>query len=202
MFECLSLLQVHRVTIEASHSRYLRCPGRVFNLYPSFVLDLNHSDQWNTLLSAEGEIFQLTNMATLLGNRYMYQLFWSSLVLQLLSESMLLLQLSSVISAIWLSQFGFETSKSVQIWIISTFYALFLYSIYQPLPWSGLFLTWSIILFVFCIFTKNRTCYVGKEWCYHLSIVSNTRCHHLNLVSKERFYLKTVCQQLHLRGAR
>ena len=78
---CLSWLQVHRVTIEASHSRYLRRPGRVFNLCPSFVLYLNHSDQWNTLLSAEGEIFQLTNLVTLLGNRDMYQLFWSSSVL-------------------------------------------------------------------------------------------------------------------------
>ena len=43
--------------LEASHSRCLRRPGRVFNLCPWFVLDLNHSDQWNTLLSAGGEIF-------------------------------------------------------------------------------------------------------------------------------------------------
>ena len=49
-------------TIEASHSRYLRHPGRVFNLCRSFVLDLNHSGQWNTLLSAKGEIFQLTTI--------------------------------------------------------------------------------------------------------------------------------------------
>ena len=50
MFACLIWLQVHRVTIKASHSRYLWCPGRVFNLCRSFVLDLNHSNQWNTLL--------------------------------------------------------------------------------------------------------------------------------------------------------
>ena len=70
MFVCWSLLQVHMVMIEALHSRYLWHLGRVFNLYPLFVLDLNHSDQWNTLLSTGGEIFQLTNMATLLGNSY------------------------------------------------------------------------------------------------------------------------------------
>ena len=46
--------------IEASHSRYLWRLGRVFNLCPLFVLDMNHSDQWNTLLSIGGEIFQLT----------------------------------------------------------------------------------------------------------------------------------------------
>ena len=78
MFVCLIWLQVHRVAIEASHFGYLWRPGRVFNLCPSFVLDVNHSDQWNTLLSAEGEKFHLTNLETLLGNRDMYQLFWSS----------------------------------------------------------------------------------------------------------------------------
>ena len=78
---CLIFFKVHRVTIEASHSRYLRPPGRVFNLCCSFVFDLNHSDQWNTLLSIGGEIFQLTNLATPLGNRDMYELFWSSSVL-------------------------------------------------------------------------------------------------------------------------
>ena len=61
------LLQVHRVMIEASNFRYLWRLGRVFNIYPIFVLDLNHSDQWNTLLSAGGEIFQLTNLVTPLG---------------------------------------------------------------------------------------------------------------------------------------
>ena len=81
MFVCWSLSQVHRVTIEALHSRYLRHLRRVFNLCPLFVLDLNHSDQWNTLLSTGSEIFQLTNLATSMGNRYMYQLFWSSSVL-------------------------------------------------------------------------------------------------------------------------
>ena len=77
------------------------------------------------ILSAEGEIFLLTNLVTPLGNEYMYQLIWSSSVLQLLSKSRLLLQLSSVRSAIWLNEFGFETAGTVQIWIISTFYALF-----------------------------------------------------------------------------
>ena len=125
MFACLIWLQVHGVTIEASHSRYLRRPGRVFNLFLSFVLDLNHSDQWNTLLSAEGEIFLLTSLETLLGIRYMYLLFWSSSVLQLLSESRLLLQLSSVRSTIWLSPFKFETSRSIQIWAISIFMLCF-----------------------------------------------------------------------------
>ena len=32
------------------------------NLCPLFVLDLNQSDQWNTLLSVGGEIFQLTEV--------------------------------------------------------------------------------------------------------------------------------------------
>ena len=75
------------VTIKALHSRYLRRPGRVFILCRSSVLDLNHSDKWNTLLSIEGEIFLLTNLATPLGNRYMYQLICSSSVLQLCSFS-------------------------------------------------------------------------------------------------------------------
>ena len=74
-------MQVHRWTIKALYSRYLQRLGRVLNLYPLFVLDINHSDQWNTLLSAGGEIFQLTNLVTILGNRYMYQLFRFSSVL-------------------------------------------------------------------------------------------------------------------------
>ena len=72
-------MQVHRWTIKALYSRYLQCLGRFFNICPLFVLDLNHSDQWNTLLSAGGEIFQLTNLVTLLGISCI-QLFWSSSV--------------------------------------------------------------------------------------------------------------------------
>ena len=66
--------------IEALHSKYLWHPGRVFNLCPLFVLDLNHLDQWNTLLFVGGEIFQLTNMVTPLGNEVVYHSFWSSSV--------------------------------------------------------------------------------------------------------------------------
>ena len=46
------------VTVIALHSGYLWHLGRVFNLCPLFVLDINHSYQWNTLLSVGGEIFQ------------------------------------------------------------------------------------------------------------------------------------------------
>ena len=56
----LRLLQVHKVTIKSLYYSYLRHLGRVFNLCILFLLDLNHSYQWNTLLSAGGEIFQLT----------------------------------------------------------------------------------------------------------------------------------------------
>ena len=49
--------------------------------------------------------------------------------LQLLSESRLLLQLSSIRYTLWMTLFGFETSKFVQIWVISVFYGLFPYSI-------------------------------------------------------------------------
>ena len=86
MFACWSILHIHRVTIEALHSRYLWRIGRVFNLSPLFFLDLNHSDQWNTLLSAGGEIFQLTNLATPLGNSCV-SVVLIFLILQLLSES-------------------------------------------------------------------------------------------------------------------
>ena len=54
-------------TIKASYSRYLQRLGGVINLCDLFVLDLNHSNQRNTLLSTRGEIFQLINLATLLG---------------------------------------------------------------------------------------------------------------------------------------
>ena len=76
---CWTLLQLHRWTIKALHSRYLQHLGRFINLCDLFVLDLNHSDQWNTLLSAGGEIFRSTNMATLLGSSCI-QSFWSSSV--------------------------------------------------------------------------------------------------------------------------
>ena len=57
----LEQLQVHRWTIKALHSGYLQRLGRVVSLCDLFVLDLNHSNQWNTLLSAGGEIFRLTH---------------------------------------------------------------------------------------------------------------------------------------------
>ena len=125
------------------------------------------------------------------------------LILQLLYESKLcFLQLSLVRSTFWLALFGFEIFRSVQIWVISVFYALFPYSIQQYLPWSSLFLTWFLVLLLFWVISGNRTCSVGKERCHYLTLVSQKRCHRLNLVSKERFYLKTACQQLHLHGAR
>ena len=124
------------------------------------------------------------------------------LIFELLSESRLHLQVSLVRSAIWLSEFWFETFSSVKIWTFLTLYALFLLSIHQSLPWFDQFLTWSFILLVFWIYSRNHTCSVGKKRCHRLSLVSNTRCHFLNPVNKKRFCLKTTCQQLHLCGAR
>ena len=129
------------------------------------------------------------------GEQCKSQLIWSPSVLELLFEFRLHLQLSSVIFSIWLSEFWFETFRSIQIWIISTFYALFYC---QSINFS-LDLSFS---FVFWIYSGNCTCLVGEEWCHHLSPVSHNRCHYLNLVSKERFCLKITYQQLHLHGAR
>ena len=164
--------------IEALHSRYLRCLGRVFNLCRLFVLDLNHSDQWNTLLSAGGEIFHLTNLVTPLGKCISVVLIFLSL--QLLSESRLcFLQLFSVISTFWLALFGFETSRSVQVWVILVFYALFPYSIQQYFPRSSLFLTSSIVLLMFSSSTGNRAYAVYEKRCHQLNKVDSTRCHRL-----------------------
>ena len=56
------------------------------------------------------------------------------------------------------------------------FMLCFFYSIYQPLPWVGLFLTWSIILFVFWNFTGNHAYAVYKKRCHRLSRFGEKRC--------------------------
>ena len=85
------------------------------------------------------------------------------LCLQILSESRLrFLQIFSVRSTFWLALFGFEISRSVQIWVISVFYALFPYSIQQYLPWSSPFLTGSFVLYVFDFYRElHMFCWQG-----------------------------------------
>ena len=125
---CLHVWSICRYigSLSKKHSMCLRYPGRVFILCCSLICSGSEPFRpEEQLLSAEGEIFLVTNLANPLGNWYIYQLIWYSLVLGLLSESKLHLQLSSVRSAIWLSEFWFETFRSIQIWTISTLYALF-----------------------------------------------------------------------------
>ena len=142
------------------HSRCLRLPGGVFILCRSLICSgFEPFRPEEQLLSAEGEIFLVTNLVTPLGNRYIYQLLWSSSILELLSESRLHLQFSLVRFAIWLSEFWFETFGSVHIWIILTFNALFLLSIHQFFPWSDQFLTWSFVLLcVLDLFREPHMC--------------------------------------------
>ena len=146
VFACLIWLQVHRFTVEATF--HVSTTSRE-GLHPlSFICSGSEPFRpEEQLLSTEGEIFLLTNMTTLLGNRYMYQLIWSSSVLQLLSESRLHLELSLVRSTIWLSELWFETSRSVYIGIILTSYALFYsqsISFYPDLVFFRLYLSFSL----------------------------------------------------------
>ena len=124
------------------------------------------------------------------------------LTLQLLSESRLLLQISSVKSTLWLTPFGFETSRSVQIWVISVFYALFPYSIQQYFPWSSLFLTGSFVLLVFWSSTGNHAYAMYKEQCHHLNRVSSMRCHCMYPVGEKRCWDRTALSMHEERGAR
>ena len=109
---CLHVWSGCRYTgsISKQHSRCLWHPRRVFILCHSLICSgFEPFRPEEQLLSAEDEILLLTNLVTPLVNRYMYQMIWSSSVLQLLSESRLHLQLSSVIFAIWLRKI--ETKK-------------------------------------------------------------------------------------------
>ena len=99
------------------------------------------------LLSAEGEIFLLTNLATPLGNIYIYILVD---LIFLNSSTLVRIQapsptLSSQICYLtqWILVWNFQICLDLNYFNLL---CSFLFSIYQFLPWFDLFLTWYVIL--------------------------------------------------------
>ena len=110
------------------YSRCLQHSGKVFILCCSLICSgFEPFRLEKQLLSIEGEIFLVTNMATPLGNEA--NLSWSDLPqsLNTFPNPCSSLYLSSFRFAIWLSESWFPTFRSVHIWTISTLYALFYY---------------------------------------------------------------------------
>ena len=133
------------------HSRYLQYLGRVFILCCSFVLDLNHSDQRNKfcLQKVKYSCLQIwwlrwgidiciswSNLPQSFKSCLNPGFFSNSLQSDLLSDSV---------------DFGLklpDLSRS-ELFIDMNYFNLLwslLFSIYQFLPWFGLFLNWSVVL--------------------------------------------------------
>ena len=177
------------------NSRCLRHSRKVFILYRSLICSRSEPFRpEEQLLSAEGEIFLVTNLVTPQGiDTY---ISWSDIP-QFLNSCSNPGSISNSLQSDLQSDsvnFGLKLLDMFRSEVFQLF-MLFFYSqcirFYLDLIFFWLDLSFS---FVFWIYSGNYTCSVGKKRCHHLSQVSHKQCHRLNPVSKKWFCIKITCQ--------
>ena len=162
---CLYVWSSCRYTSSLSkeHSRCIRHPGRVFILCHSLICSGSEPFRpEEQLLSAEGEIFLVTNMVTLLGSSA--YISWSDLP-HFLNSCLNLGSISNSLQSNLPSDsvnFGLKLLDLLSLNYFN-FLCSFLLSIHQFFPWYDLFLTWYAILLVFWIYTRNHSYDVGTK---------------------------------------
>ena len=176
---CLHVWYVCRYigSLLKQHSRCLWNPGKVFILCHSLICSGSEPFRpEEQLLFAEGEIFLVPNLATLLGNST--YISWYDLP-QFLNSC---LNPGSISNSLQSDLPCDLVNFGLKFLYLNNFYFIcsFLLSIHQYFPWSDQFLTWFFVLLVFFIYSGNRTCVVGNKQCHLMYSVSHKRCHRLS----------------------